>query len=243
MTGLPVTCAHELTSNLDAPRRALTALLNARLIPQIQNLILAVRGQMTALGLDCPLMVVKGDGSLIKDEVALTCPVETILSGPAASVVGAQALSREADIVVSDIGGTTTDIAVLRGGRPVLSEDGAVVGGWRTMVEAISVHTFGLGGDSEVRLAEEPWSAKAGRGGNSGGGPGLEVGPRRVVPLSLLAQQYPSVLETLPRAARPGLRQGVGRRLCPAPAQRRPGDHDVVPSADSGRRWPRDPCP
>jgi len=187
MTGLPVTCAHELTSNLDAPRRALTAVLNARLIPQIQTLILAVRERMKALGVSCPLMVVKGDGSLIKDEVALTCPVETILSGPAASVVGAQALSRETDIVVSDIGGTTTDIAVLRGGRPVLDSTGAVVGGWRTMVEAISVHTFGLGGDSDVRLDEQRWPD----------GPGLVIGPRRVVPLSLLAGQYPAVLSEL----------------------------------------------
>ncbi|MEE9196310.1 MAG: hydantoinase/oxoprolinase N-terminal domain-containing protein, partial [Alphaproteobacteria bacterium] len=58
-TGLPVTCAHELTSNLDAPRRALTAVLNARLIPQIQTLILAVRERMKALRISCPLMVVK----------------------------------------------------------------------------------------------------------------------------------------------------------------------------------------
>ncbi len=186
-TGLPVTCAHELTSNLDAPRRALTAVLNARLIPQIQTLILAVRERMSALGISCPLMVVKGDGSLINDEVALTCPVETILSGPAASVVGAQALSGEADMVVADIGGTTTDIAVLRGGRPVLNSKGAVVGGWRTMVEAISVHTFGLGGDSDVRLADERWPD----------GPGLEIGPRRVVPLSLLAVEHPDVLDEL----------------------------------------------
>jgi N-methylhydantoinase A/oxoprolinase/acetone carboxylase beta subunit len=186
-TGLPVTCAHELTSNLDAPRRALTAVLNARLIPQIQTLVLAVRERMTALGISCPLMVVKGDGSLINDEIALTCPVETILSGPAASVVGAQALSGEADFVVADIGGTTTDIAVLRGGRPVLNDKGAVVGGWRTMVEAISVHTFGLGGDSDVRLADQRWPD----------GPGLEIGPRRAVPLSLLAIEHPAVLGDL----------------------------------------------
>jgi len=191
-TGLPVTCAHELTSNLDAPRRALTAVLNARLIPQIQTLVLAVRARMKALGVASPLMVVKGDGSLITDEVALTCPVETILSGPAASVVGAQALSGEADMVVSDIGGTTTDIAVLRGGRPVLDMKGAEVGGWRTMVEAISVHTFGLGGDSDLRLADERWPD----------GPGLEAGPRRVVPLSLLADQHPGVLAELQAQAR-----------------------------------------
>jgi N-methylhydantoinase A/oxoprolinase/acetone carboxylase beta subunit len=182
LTGLPVACAHELTSNLDAPRRALTAVLNARLIPQLQQLILAVRGLLAEKEISAPLMVVKGDGSLITDAVALTCPVETILSGPAASVVGARYLSGEADIIVSDIGGTTTDVAVLHDGRPLLNREGATVGGWRTMVEAVAVHTFGLGGDSEIRL-DEPQ--------------GLVAGPRRVVPLSLLAAAHPQVTASL----------------------------------------------
>ena len=169
-------------------RRAarLTAVLNARLIPQLQQLVLAVRGLLAEKDIKAPLMVVKGDGSLISDQVALTCPVETILSGPAASVVGACHLTGEAEVVVSDMGGTTTDIAVLKGGRPLLDREGAKVGGWRTMVEAVAVHTVGLGGDSQVRLAEERWPA----------GPGLLVGPRRQVPLSLLALQHPWVLES-----------------------------------------------
>ncbi len=182
MTGLPVTCGHELTSKLDAPRRALTAALNARLIPQLQQLVEAVRALLSARGIAAPLMVVKGDGSLIDAELAMSCPVETILSGPAASVVGARYLSGEHDVFVSDMGGTTTDVALLRDGRPVLNPDGAVVGGWRTMVEAVAVHTYGLGGDSEVRLDEVE---------------GLVVGPRRAMPLSLLAHQHPAVLETL----------------------------------------------
>ena len=81
----------------------------------------------------------------------------------------------------SDMGGTTTDIALLSGGRPVLNRDGATVGGFRTMVEAVGVHTFGLGGDSEVRLNED----------------GLIVGPRRVMPLSLLGHQHPASLAIL----------------------------------------------
>ncbi|MDX1401385.1 MAG: hydantoinase/oxoprolinase family protein, partial [Kiloniellales bacterium] len=188
-TGLPVTCAHELTSNLDAPRRALTALLNARLIPQLYQLILAVRSLLVEKGIEAPLMVVKGDGSLVADDVALASPVETILSGPAASVVGARYLSGEKDVIVSDIGGTTTDIAVLKEGRPLLDREGARVGGWRTMVEAVRVHTFGLGGDSEVRLSPDRWPH----------GCGLIIGPRRVVPLSLLCHQHPGHLETLSR--------------------------------------------
>lgn len=182
MTRHPVTCAHELSHNLDAPRRALTALLNARLISLIDRLVRAVERRLAELGIAAPLMVVKGDGALISASDALTRPVETILSGPAASVVGAMALTDERDVIVSDMGGTTTDIAFLKSGRPVLNREGAIVGGWRTMVEAIAVHTFGLGGDSEVRI--DP-------------GRGLLVGPRRVVPLSLLVHQRPEALGVL----------------------------------------------
>lgn len=182
MTGLPVTCGHELTSKLDAPRRALTAALNARLIPQLQQLVDAVRRLLAAHRIAAPLMVVKGDGSLIEAELAMSCPVETILSGPAASVVGARYLSGEGEVFVSDMGGTTTDVALLRDGRPVLNPAGAVVGGWRTMVEAVAVHTYGLGGDSEIRLDEAE---------------GLVAGPRRAMPLSLLCHQHPEVLDVL----------------------------------------------
>jgi N-methylhydantoinase A/oxoprolinase/acetone carboxylase beta subunit len=186
LTGKPVTCGHELTSGLDAPRRALTALLNARLIPLTASLIRAVRGRLDARGIKAPLMVVKGDGSLIADRFALARPVETVLSGPAASVVGARWLTGRDDCFVSDIGGTTTDIAILKDGRPLLNREGAQVGGWRTMVEAVEIRTFGLGGDSEVRV--EPSF-------------GLAVGPRRSVPLSLLAHQHPEMLPVLRRQA------------------------------------------
>ena len=178
----PVSCGHELSAQLDAPRRALTALLNARLIPQLKQLIEAVQALLAKSAIDAPLMVVKGDGSLIGASVAMECPVETILSGPAASVVGARHLAGVDDVFVADMGGTTTDIAVLRDGRPVLNRDGAIVGGFRTMVEAIEVRSFGLGGDSEVHLR------------NDGG---LRLGPRRVVPLSLLATLHPDIVARL----------------------------------------------
>jgi len=181
LTKLPVSCGHELTSKLDAPRRALTCALNARLIPQLQQLVSAVMSLMAKAGIKAPLMVVKGDGSLIEAAVAMECPVETILSGPAASCVGARYLAGEDDVFVVDMGGTTSDIALLSGGRPVLNRQGATVGGFRTMVEAVGVHTFGLGGDSEVRLDEQ----------------GLVVGPRRVMPLALLCHQHPAMLAAL----------------------------------------------
>jgi N-methylhydantoinase A/oxoprolinase/acetone carboxylase beta subunit len=182
----PVTCSHELSSRLDAPQRALTAALNARLTPQIRQLLEALGEVLRLEAIAAPLMIVKGDGTLMKAEVALEYPVETVLSGPAASVVGAGFLSGLADFAVADMGGTTTDVAVVVGARPVIREEGAIIGGWRTMVEAVDVRTCGLGGDSEVYFDRE------GR---------LAVGPRKAMPLSLLAQQFPEVLVGLRRLA------------------------------------------
>jgi N-methylhydantoinase A/oxoprolinase/acetone carboxylase beta subunit len=182
LTPKPVTCAHELSSKLDAPRRALTAALNARLTPQIRHLIEALSQVLAEESIDAPLMIVKGDGSLMKAEIALEYPVETILSGPAASVVGAGFLTGLDDFVVADMGGTTTDVAVVSSGRPVISGEGALVGAWRTMVEAVDVRTSGLGGDSEVNFDRQHR---------------LCVGPRKAMPLSLLAHSFPAALTQL----------------------------------------------
>ncbi len=181
-TGKPVTLSSELSSALDAPRRALTAALNARLISRITGLIGAVERAMRSFGIEAPLMIVKGDGTLALAEAVATRPIETILSGPAASVVGAVALSGLSDFILSDMGGTTTDLAIVEAGRPRLAADGAMVGGWRTMVHAMDVKTVGLGGDSEVQLALDG---------------SLSVGPQRVVPVSLIGARFPGVIERL----------------------------------------------
>lgn len=180
----PITCGHELASSLGAPRRALTTALNARMIPFVQRMIESVRATMGELGIQAPLMVVKGDGSLVNVQSALQRPVATVLSGPAASVLGACALAGTQDAIMADMGGTTTDIAVVRGGMPALSEDGALIGQWRPMVEAVKIYAIGLGGDSEVRFQ---------------GGAGLSIGPRRVLPISLLVHQHPALLAVLER--------------------------------------------
>jgi N-methylhydantoinase A/oxoprolinase/acetone carboxylase beta subunit len=182
----PVTCSHELSSQLDAPKRALTAALNARLTPHIRHLLEALGQVLERLDIAAPLMIVKGDGSLMRAEVALEYPVETVLSGPAASVVGAGVLTGLRDFVASDMGGTTTDVAVVIDGRPVVRPEGATIGGWRTMVEAIDARTIGLGGDSDVHFSRDSR---------------LAVGPRRVMPLSQLAGQFPDMLSDLSRLA------------------------------------------
>ncbi len=195
-TGKPVACSHELSAKLNGPKRALTCLLNARLLGLIDELGQATTRTMAAMGIEAPLMLVRGDGSLVSSTFAMNRPIETILSGPAASLVGANhliartaaaagsatALERgTGPLVVSDIGGTTTDIGIVADGVPRIAADGAVVGGHKTMVEAVDMFTVGLGGDSELTL-------------DRGIPADLTLGPRRVTPLSLAATDSPQVI-------------------------------------------------
>lgn len=182
VTGRPVTASHELSAKLGGPKRALTAVLNARLIGLTHRLILRAGDVLQEIGISAPLMVVRGDGALMSAAQAEAAPIETILSGPAASLVGARWLTGADLALVSDIGGTTTDIALLRDGKPAIDPAGARVGPWRTMVEAVAMRTHGLGGDSEVKARTE---------GLEGG---VTLGPRRVVPVSLLASEAPDVV-------------------------------------------------
>ena len=182
LTGYPVVCAHQLSSDLGFHERAVTAVLNARLMPLITDLIEAVNGSMRRRGINAPLMVVKGDGSLISERMAREKPIETILSGPAASITGALALTGVRDGVVVDMGGTTTDLAVLHDGRPALNSTGAMVGGWLTRVKAAEITTIGLGGDSLIEVSHKGE---------------LTIGPQRVFPLSWLASQYPYLVREL----------------------------------------------
>ncbi|MEM7562388.1 MAG: hydantoinase/oxoprolinase family protein [Pseudomonadota bacterium] len=182
MTDMPVICGHELASSLGAPRRALTAALNARMVPPIKELIGSVQKILKRHEIDAPLMLVKGDGSLAGLENAIEKPIGTVLSGPAASVIGACRLSGLDNAIVADMGGTTTDIAIVSDGQPQLCSDGATIGDWQPMVEAVRVNSIGLGGDSEVRF---------------GGHKGLSIGPRRVVPTSLLGHLYPEIIPKL----------------------------------------------
>ncbi|MGF1502393.1 MAG: hydantoinase/oxoprolinase N-terminal domain-containing protein [Paracoccaceae bacterium] len=183
-TGQPTTLSHHLSARVGGPQRAVTALLNARLTGVIATLLRAMHALMAETGIAAPLMVVRGDGSLVADAFAAERPVETILSGPAASLTGAGWLSGVGEAVVADIGGTTTDIGLLRGGRPRIDPAGATVGGFRTMVEAVAMTTHGIGGDSEIRPA-----------GRDDGAP-LAIGPRRVIPIARLADRAPALVRT-----------------------------------------------
>lgn len=182
ITGKPVSSSHQLSAKLNGPKRAMTAVLNARLIGMIDRLIGRAEDVLQQIGITAPLMVVRGDGALISSGQARERPIETILSGPAASIVGARWMTGVDHALVSDIGGTTTDVALIKGGKPQIDPAGARVGPYRTMVEAVAMRTTGLGGDSEVHFQSE---------GLQGG---VTLGPRRVLPISLIAVDAPDVV-------------------------------------------------
>ncbi len=181
---VPIVCAHQLTTALGFHERTVTACLNARLLPIIAELLIAVKVVLKEKGILAPLMIVKGDGSLMSETMTREKPIETILSGPAASIVGAIFLTGTESALALDMGGTTTDIAILEKGRPRMNREGATVGGWKTRVEAAEISTFGLGGDSYIQVSKDRK---------------LIIGPKRVWPLSVIANKYPILINELKR--------------------------------------------
>ncbi len=181
LTGLPVVCGHELSQDLGAYERAVTAFLNAQLIPITHKFIQAIIEEFESRGINANMLMLKCDGSVVGIEEALEKPIETIFSGPAASLVGASHLTRLDTCAVIDVGGTSTDVAMMQNGLPELSSSGAVVGGWQTRVKAIRMETSATGGDSHIWLK----------------GDRINVGPRRVIPLCRASAIYPGFREKL----------------------------------------------
>lgn len=182
ITDIPVVLGHQLSTQLDSIKRATTASLNASLVAVMHEFIQAVKASLKDLGLKAPLMIVKGDGSLMPYTEAARKPVETILSGPAASTIGGRFLSGLDTALVVDVGGTTTDMALIENGKITVSGQGARVGEMETSVQAARIRTVCIGCDSRISIK----SAKE-----------FQVGPNCVVPLSRLAVMYPEVLKEL----------------------------------------------
>jgi N-methylhydantoinase A/oxoprolinase/acetone carboxylase beta subunit len=179
---LPVVLGHQLSTKLGSVERATTAALNASLLAVLQDFIIAVRRAMEHRQIDAPLMVVRGDGTLMSDEFAARTPVETIHSGPAASAIGGRFLSHLDDALVVDVGGTTTDIALIEVGQVTVSEEGATVSDYKTSVKAANLLSIALGGDSHITWGPEKE---------------IVVGPERVTPLAYLAWKHPRVAQQL----------------------------------------------
>ena len=148
-------CGHRMSGVLNFPRRIASCWLNAAVHGAYGTFRKAVLEAFSARGITAPVHVLKADGGTFSLDAALECPGETVLSGPSASVMGAiphAPLGK--DVLVLDIGGTTTDMAVLINGVPVLEPLGAEVGGVKTLFRALKSVSIGLGGDSELKVIE-----------------------------------------------------------------------------------------
>lgn len=178
--GVPIVLASELVGGLNMMERGATGLLNARLLPVVDQFMKAVTKSLRERGLKASQMIVRSDGSLMVDELARTRPVETILSGPAASVMGSRSLAHRENCLIVDMGGTTTDISIIRGGAPYMS-GGIRIGGWRTQVKGVFIDTFGLGGDTRVYM-------ESGQ---------LKLDSRRVEPLCAAAAKWPEIKDQM----------------------------------------------
>lgn len=179
---IPVVCGHELFNDLNAIKRGASALLNGRLIPVLAEFLTAIRRALKARNLNVPVAIVRSDGSLMSERFTGVRPVETILCGPAASIVGGQTLSGEREAVIVDMGGTTTDIALIRNGAAVRATSGIRIGTWHTFVKGVYVETMALGGDSAVRPDQTGV---------------LRLENRRIIPLSVAASRWPFVKNSL----------------------------------------------
>ncbi len=185
-----VTLGHEMAARLGFPRRVVTAYLNSQVAAAQKRFSQAVQ----ELEEFRTIRILKADGGTMSLAQSRRRPIETILSGPAASVMAALALTQypEDNLVVIDIGGTTTDLAVVVGGVPVYERDGAVIGGYPTAVPAIYSRSIGLGGDSEVHFTPDAGGFRFTLGPKRAGTPaclgGIHVTPTDAISALKLAQ-------------------------------------------------------
>ena len=199
MTGLPTIMGTELSSTLGIDERARTAVLNGRLISVIGRFLDGLERTFREMGIVAPILVYKGDGSVMNIEKARRYPVESVFSGPAASSVGGRIISGLENFIMVDIGGTSTDIALVEGGMPEIEPEGASIRGWRTHVKAVDMYTVALGGDSLIKLKDPVVDL-----GNGVVIPffslsrfksfSFTIGPERVTPLSRFCVDSPEII-------------------------------------------------
>lgn len=160
-----ITLGHQLSGRLNFPRRIMTAYLNSSVAQRQASFVAMIEELMADNPIISEVLILKADGGTMGLADSCVRPVETILSGPAASIMASQALASytKDNMVVVDIGGTTTDIAVIVGGEALYQRNGAEIAGWRTLVPALLTHSVGLGGDSEIHITEHQ----------------IKIGPRR----------------------------------------------------------------
>ena len=165
----PVFCSHRVSQHTGMKERAATAALHAKLMPLMQDFIAGVQTALLKTDIHCPVTLITGNGTRISMEDTVEQAGITIASGPACTAGFGAAQDIDLALVV-DVGGTTTDIAMIEDGEMVISSNGCQIGRWQTHVEAVDMFTGGIGGDSHVQLDA------TGK---------ISLGPGRVIPLSM----------------------------------------------------------
>ena len=149
----------ELSGELNFVRRTNSAYFAGAVYKIFKSFAGKIQRAMGERGVDAPVHILKADGGTLPLEAAINQPVEAIFTGPAASVLGIEALAApNVNSISLDVGGTTTDIAFWENGLPLMARKGAVVNGYPTAVRAFHMRSVGIGGDSAIARTENGYT-------------------------------------------------------------------------------------
>ncbi len=177
-----VTLGHLVSGQLNFGRRIHTVYYNSAVWRTFQHFAKALTASLKGFNLAAEVNILKADGGTMPLSRALELPVQSIFSGPAASVMGILATSpAEEDMLMLDIGGTTSDIALFAGGEPLLEREGIAIEDRPTLVRAIHVESIGIGGDSLIKVEEGA----------------VQTGPDRIGPCMAAGGTVPSLMDAL----------------------------------------------
>jgi N-methylhydantoinase A len=156
LPGVAITTSVDVLPVVREYERSLATILNAGVMPAVTTYVRRLRQRLTEAGIAAPLLLMQSNGGVAGVATIGRAPVLTVLSGPAAGVVGARDVAAAAgigDIITVDIGGTSADICLLRGGRRELTQRGRV-GDWPLPLPMVDMVTIGAGGGSIARFAD-----------------------------------------------------------------------------------------